>query len=229
MREKKNVILISPTNLQRLPSLEPSLRDDLESDVLGTPSRTATRVLPLRRTRSAIPQQHADAVDASPSPARTTEALPALAHDGLASPSSPANRELRLRTRPAIAQQPSMRRSARVPSEGGGGSFTAAAPPRLSTPLGRRRTFNGLETLAIVREDVAEAVPSRPTTPLTRSRSEAGIDASGSASSPTSPSESEQVSRRLRRRRTSDGAVSSPSLLSLGSLQTRSSSRKGLR
>ncbi|POY72523.1 hypothetical protein BMF94_4349 [Rhodotorula taiwanensis] len=212
----------------RLPSLEPSLSDDVESNPLGSQSRAATRILPLRRTRSAVPQSHAAGADASPSPARTGDALPVLADDGLASPPSPANRELRTRTRPAIVQQPSTRRSARVPGEGGGGS-TAPATPRLSTPLGRRRTFNGLETLAVVREDVAEAAPSRPMTPLTRSRSEAGIDASGSTSSPASPHASEQVSRRLRRRRTSGDATLSPSLSSAGSLQTRSASRKGLR
>ncbi|KWU44146.1 hypothetical protein RHOSPDRAFT_34373 [Rhodotorula sp. JG-1b] len=226
--------------LQRLPSVEPSPFDDA-SEAPETPTRTANRPLPLRRTRSALPQM---AGEASSSPSRPAPSLRAMPADGLDSPVASASmtattRELRPRTRPAVASHETTRRAARsrVGSGGGGGSGTGPPlpPPRIGTPLARRRTFGGLDSLSPVHEnyDASELSPPRPTTPLTRSRSEAGIDGGGGISSeaPSSSGPSDST-RRLRRRRTTEPTSSSSSSSSSSTAPTstvRSSARKGLR
>ncbi|GAA6018430.1 hypothetical protein JCM8202_001376 [Rhodotorula sphaerocarpa] len=213
-------VLCDPS--QRLPSLEPSWPDDATGDSPETPSRVLTHRMNLRRTRSAMPTT---SFEDSSSPSRPAAAVPALPDEGLASPTAATTRELRPRTRPAITTQSSMRRATRLPAEGGSGSH-APAPAATSVPLSRRRTFGGLETMPMVRED-AESAPSRPTTPLTRSRSEAGLDV-GSRSDPAeTPAEGP---RRLRRRQTMDPSSSStaPSSSPPTSL-SRSTQRKGLR
>ncbi|GAA5963900.1 hypothetical protein JCM8115_002751 [Rhodotorula mucilaginosa] len=222
--------------LQRLPSVEPSPFDDA-SEAPETPTRIANRPLPLRRTRSALPQM---AGEASSSPSRPAPSLGALPADGLDSPvaSASTTRELRPRTRPAVTSHETARRAARsrVGSGGGSGTGSLLPPPRIGTPLARRRTFGGLDSLSPVHEDYDASTlsPPRPTTPLTRSRSEAGIDGGGGGNSSEAPSSSSGPSdstRRLRRRRTTEPAsASSSSSTSTAPTSTlRSSARKGLR
>lgn len=181
--------------------------------------------------------------EASSSPSRPAPSLGALPADGLDSPvasTSTTTRELRPRTRPAVASHETARRAARtrVGSGGGGGSGSAPLlpPPRIGTPLARRRTFGGLDSLSTVHEnDASELSPTRPTTPLTRSRSEAGIDGGGNSSEAPSSSGPSDSTRRLRRRRTTEptySASSPSSSTSIGTAPTstsRSSARKGLR
>ncbi|GAA5976490.1 hypothetical protein JCM10908_005518 [Rhodotorula pacifica] len=226
--------------LQRLPSVEPSPFEDA-ADAPETPTRAANRRLPLRRTRSAMPHI---ANEASSSPSRPAESLGALPTDGLDSPLAPSpamttTRELRPRTRPAVTNQESSRRAARNHIGGGSGagggtggsaSLAPPAPLRSGTPLARRRTFGGLDSLSTVQEDAAELSLSRPMTPLTRSRSEAGIDG-GVGNSSSSPPSNGDGTRRLRRRRTTEptSPSASTSATSTSGSSSRGPTRKGLR
>ncbi|GAA5862547.1 hypothetical protein JCM3774_001054 [Rhodotorula dairenensis] len=227
--------------LQRLPSVDPAPVED-GSDVPETPTRATNRPLPLRRTRSALPQI---AVDASSSPSRPATSLGALPTDGLGSPAPVASstRELRPRTRPAVTSQDTARRFARDRVGGGGGSSGRSSsasrsggnasllpPPRVTTPLARRRTFGGLDSLSTVQEDDSSVPsPPRPATPLTRSRSEAGIDAGHSGEATTTSPGSGDYARRLRRRRTTEPTSSSQSSGTPPTSSSRASARKGLR
>ncbi|GAA5967454.1 hypothetical protein JCM11641_000551 [Rhodosporidiobolus odoratus] len=210
-----------------LPTTAPAPFD--VAPLLPTPagaSRIPRRSLALRRTRSAVPSlgdSSPFSIDNVPSP---------LPSDGLNSPTL-ATRELRPRPRPATAAASipapppvpgAGRRTCSASSGGGSGSSgsgrSLTLPSSTATPS-RRRTFGGVGLPAVLEDPATEdtvptADPSTPgLTPLTRSRARSLEDAE------TTPGTGENE-RRLRRRRTTGSAPSSPSISGSGG-------RRGLR